>query len=368
MSSSLKVLWLCKGRYMNHDVIDDRYGRLFELPQNLSAVAQVQACCLDYRIQAPRSVDPSLAANWRRANIPRSLFIGWIIALVTTARQMKPDCVVASSDCLHVILGGFIARLVRARFVADLYDDYSSFGLARIPGMRWLYRRALERAHGISVVSHTLGQDLRKQYPDTPVIVLESTIDADRFQPRDKAASHKLLGLESLAGKKLVGVCGGLNALHGADVVFRAFEVMARRDPDVVFLVAGKLHDECPLPALDNVNYLGMLPHEQMSLFFSALDVAVVALSNSKFGYYAFPQKAYEVLACGVPVVAADVGAMSLLFASLPEVLYDPESEESLADKLQHQLVARKTLDMEIPTWDDQARRLDDFLRNSLAA
>lgn len=368
MPSSLKVLWLCKARYMNHDVIDDRYGRLFELPHSLSAGAQVQVCCLDYRIRAPRSVDPSLAANWRRVNIPGSLFIGWIFALVTTARQMKPDCVVASSDCLHVILGGFIAWLVRARFVADLYDDYSTYGLARIPGIRWLYRRALERAHGITVVSRTLGQAIREQYPDIPVIVLESTIDADRFQPRDKAASRKLLGLDSLAGKKLVGVCGGLNALHGADVVFRAFEVMARRDPDVVFVVAGKLYDECPLPVLDNVKYLGMLPHEQMSWFFSALDVAVVALSNSKFGYYAFPQKAYEVLACGVPLVAADVGALSLLFESLPEVLYDPESQESLAGKLQHQLVERITLDVEIPTWDDQARRLDDFLRNSLTA
>ena len=74
------------------------------------------------------------------------------------------------------------------------------------------------------------------------------------------------------------------------------------------------------------------------------------------------------MLACGVPLVAADVGALSLLFESLPEVLYDPESHESLADKLQHLLVERITLDVEIPTWDDQARRLDDFLRNSLTA
>jgi glycosyltransferase involved in cell wall biosynthesis len=353
---------------MNHDVIDDRYGRLFELPDCLSAETQVRGFCLDYRLSAPRSVDPSLAGNWSRANIPRTLLIGWFFSLVQAARRFRPDFVVASSDCLHVILGSFIAWLVGARFLADLYDDYATFGLANIPGTRWLYRRALARAQGISVVSRTLGRDTQAQYPGIPVVVLESTIDAQRFQPRDQSESRKMFGLEALHGKKLVGVCGGLNAFHGADVVFRAIEIMARRDPEVTFVVAGKLYDEWPLPALDNVRYLGMLPHEQMSWFFSALDVAIVALSNSKFGYYAFPQKAYEVLACRVPVVAADVGALSLLFETLPGALYNADSTESLADKLQYQIAEGAILEVDIPTWGDQARRLNTFLREDTLA
>lgn len=368
MSSKTKVLWLCKGHYMNHDVINDRYARLFELPNSLLADAQVQGICLDYRLSSPTVVESSLADNWRRTNIPRTLFIGWFFSLLQIARQLKPDYVLASSDCLNIILGGFIARLVGARFVADLYDDYSTFGLAKIPGMRWLYRKALERAQGISVVSRTLGQDIHKQYPDIPIVVLESTIDSERFQPRGREEGRKVLGLEVPEGKKLVGVCGGLNAFHGADVVFNTFEIIARRDPDVQFVVAGKLYDECPLPQLDNVNYLGMLPHEQMSWFFSALDVAVVALSNTKFGYYAFPQKAYEVLSCRTPVVAADVGALSLLFEDLPQVLYNPDSPDSLADKLEYQLKEMAVLEVEIPDWDDQARRLSDFLRNEVLA
>ena len=357
-----RVLWLCKARYMNHDVINDRFGRLFALPNGLSAQAEVQGFCLDYGFAAPGGVPTELEASWQRANIPRSLFLGWIIVLLRAARQLKPDYVVASSDCLNIILGAFLARLFGAGFVADLYDDYSAFGLARIPGVRWLYHRALGRAVGISVVSRTLAVDMQAKYPHTPLIVLESTIDAQRFEPLDKVQSRGALGLDTPAGKKLVGVCGGLNAPHGADTVFRAIEVMERSDPEVVFILAGHLSDDCPLPSVNNMRYLGMLPHEDMSRFFSAMDVVIVALGNNRFGHHAFPQKAYEVLACRTPVVAADVGALALLFEALPQVLYDADSVDSLVDRLRAQLAEEAVLTVDIPTWDDQSRRLGEFL------
>ena len=348
---------------MNHDVIDDRYARLFELPNSLGKKQPVASFCLDYRLTKSTPINNDLKGNWHRSSIPRTFFIGWFLVLIAYARQVRPQCVIASSDCLHIILGGLVSRLFGARFYADLYDDYSTFGLAKIPGMRWLYWRALARADGIFTVSRTLGCDIEKQYPGKPVLVLESTIDAGLFYPQDKAESRKLLGLDRLKGKKLVGVCGGLNALHGADIVFDSFAQIAEHDSDVVFVVAGNLFDECPLPDREDVEYLGMLPHTQMSYFFSALDVAVVALSNTRFGYYAFPQKAYEVLACGVPVAAADVGALSLLFEDLTDALYDPDSPASLTDTVIQQLDARVLLNVDIPTWDEQADKLSDFIQ-----
>ena len=352
---------------MNHDVIDDRYARLFELPHLMGQDLDVSAFCLDYRLGKLAPISDDLKRSWGRSSIPRTFFVGWFFALLAFARTVRPQAVVASSDCLHVILGAFVARLFGATFFADLYDDYSTFGLAKIPGMRWLYFRALARADGICAVSYTLGRDLEQQYPGKPVLVLESTIDAERFFPQDKANSRAVLRLDDLGHKKLIGVCGGLNAFHGADIVFGAFpEILQRRD-DVMFVVAGKLYEECPLPELDNVRYLGMLPHEQMTYFFSALDVAVIALSNTRFGYYAFPQKAYEVLACKVPVAAADVGALSILFQPLPKVLYDPDSSASLADTLDRQLDDAEVLQVDIPTWRQQAVKLGDFIRQHTA-
>jgi teichuronic acid biosynthesis glycosyltransferase TuaC len=363
MTSVYRVLWLCKARYMNHDVIQDRYGRLFELPQGLSKKLVVFAFCLDYRPRRLQPVAVDLQKGWRRSNLPRTFYVGWIFSLLNCARKVRPDCVIASSDCLHIILGAVVSRLYGTTFYADLYDDYSTFGLAKIPGMRWLYDKALARADGICVVSQTLGLDIQQQFPLTPVLVLESTIDSTLFYSRDKLESRRLLGLEHLEGKKLVGVCGGLNALHGADVMFQAFAGMLKRDANVAFVVAGKLYDDCPLPEGVAIEYLGMLPHARMPYFFSAMDVVLVSLSNTRFGYYAFPQKAYEIMACKVPVVAANVGALALLFTDAKEALYDPNSSDSLVDTVILQLEQRVILNVAIPSWDVQAEKLCEFIQ-----
>jgi glycosyltransferase involved in cell wall biosynthesis len=64
---------------------------------------------------------------------------------------------------------------------------------------------------------------------------------------------------------------------------------------------------------------------------FNALDVGVIYLRDTPFGRYCFPQKAYEMLACGLPVVAAAIGVMPYLLAGQPDSLYPAEDERALA-------------------------------------
>ena len=61
-------------------------------------------------------------------------------------------------------------------------------------------------------------------------------------------------------------------------------------------------------------------------------------------------------------MVAADVGALALLFEALPQVLYDADSVDSLVDRLRAQIVEEAVLTVDIPSWDDQSRRLGEFL------
>ncbi len=52
----MKVLFLCKRRYMNHDVITDRYGRLYHLPAELALLGHdVYGFCLSYQNAPPIS-------------------------------------------------------------------------------------------------------------------------------------------------------------------------------------------------------------------------------------------------------------------------------------------------------------------------
>ena len=63
---------------------------------------------------------------------------------------------------------------------------------------------------------------------------------------------------------------------------------------------------------------------------FNALDVAVICYANDNYGKYCFPQKTREIMACDVPLVAANVGSLKEIFAHAPEWLYEPGNIASL--------------------------------------
>ena len=79
------------------------------------------------------------------------------------------------------------------------------------------------------------------------------------------------------------------------------------------------------------VHDLGTLPLDIVPALLNALDLAVICNRDSAFGRHCFPQKAYEIIACRVPLVAAAVGSMNELLTEYPNCLYEPESANGLA-------------------------------------
>lgn len=351
---------------MGHSVFKDSYGRLFYLPEMLSKYCSVVAVVLDYRLSSPPS--PCIQADrWLYLSIPRTLLTGWLWQLVGLSRRVRPSALVASSDCFCIVLGWLVAKVVGAKLVVDLYDDYLAFGLAKVPFVKWLYLRALKRADLIVVVSSTLAEDILAQLPNNRVHVLESTVPHGAFFPTMQADCRFHLQLPILPGCKFVGICGGLNRHHGIQVVYDAIIELAQRRSDVVVVIAGSVDEALPLPNVSNIFYLGTLPHSSMNAFYGAMDAVLVSLSDSRFGRFAFPQKAYEILATKTPIVAANVGALGRLLERWPEVLYNPNSPEDLAAKIEWQVDNQQACDVDIPTWEDQAAKLYSLIERVLA-
>jgi glycosyltransferase involved in cell wall biosynthesis len=85
--------------------------------------------------------------------------------------------------------------------------------------------------------------------------------------------------------------------------------------------------------------------------FFSALDLGVVCILDTAFGRYSFPQKAYEMLACGIPIAAADVGDIRSVLSAIPAALHRPDDAEDLARAITAQLSATRPPALHIPDW-----------------
>ncbi|MDD2464667.1 MAG: glycosyltransferase [Desulfobulbus sp.] len=369
----MKLFFLSKRRYMNHDVIADRYGRLYHLPREVSARGHDCYCtCLSYQ-NAPYLVEehqsPSQnAGTFRWYAWPAGLLGTKIPAFLHNVSQLiatlRPDAIIGESDALHVIFARLVSRRTGIPYFIDLYDNFESFGLYRLPGIAQGYSAALRDARGVSTVSKALERHISAVYPHKPTQVLESTIAPDQFKPYPKAESRVFFNLPLDA--ILVGTAGSLSANRDTGTLYEAFKRLHATMPQTRLVLAGPTHGNPP-PPHPGIVYLGELPHQQVPKLFSALDLAVICMNDDQFGRYAFPQKAYEIIACGTPVVAAKVGALEELFAANRTFLYRPGDVENLkktitdhiADHPIHQFFP-------IPSWADQAKKLERFIFGNL--
>ncbi len=363
----MRILFLSKRRYMNKDVIDDRYGRLYELPAMLAERGHsILGACTSYRPRNDRRSHLHFEhgeLEWKTFDLlPGGLPFPW--RLLSLARRFQPDLVFSASDALHVATGDWLARKLGVLHAADLYDNFESFGLTRVPGLRHAYRRALRRSAAISCVSAPLKEKLAREFSGVPLLTLESTIDPDDHPPLERQEARRQLGLPIDAW--LVGTAGALHGNRDIRLLYDAFLLLAEKHPEMQLALAGPVDSSCPPPRHPRIHYLGLLPYEQIPVFNSALDLAVICMRESEFGRYAFPQKTYEILACGTPLLAAGVDALSRLLEAWPDSLFQPGNLDSLVAGIERQRRNPSTPALTIPSWKDQARRLESFWKRCM--
>ncbi|HEY7168764.1 MAG TPA: glycosyltransferase [Candidatus Binatia bacterium] len=363
----MKILVLSKRQYMAKDLLDDRFGRFHELPLELAKFGhEVQGICLSYRPKPEgwsTDFEPHSHGEvpWLSLNLGRMMLPGikrYLAEGERIAADFHPDIIWSCSDAFHAIFGARVARRAGALSIIDLYDNFEAFRASRIPGVIPLFRRAVRDADGLTVFSRRLGRYVVGTYGYSRFTdVIENGVKSC-FRPQNRAECRRRLGLPQNA--RIIGTAGALYKSRGIETLFRAFEQLAVVE-DLHLALAGARTGDLKIPPGERVHDLGELPHEEVAVFFNALDIAVVCYRHSPQGEVSLPQKAYEIIACGVPMIAAAVGTMSELLESSPECLYAPESSESLAAAVRYQLERKVRLDIAIPSWAESAWRLSEF-------
>lgn len=353
----MRIAFLCKRHYTGKDVILDRFGRLYEWPHQLARLGHdVRAWCLDYRGHRDETqqheADPG-SLTWT------SFAVGGVAVARIPAyprwlhRQLvafRPNLVIGASDIPHVALAVRLARQLSVPSVVDLYDNFESFAQARIPGFRALLAYAIRNANLVVTVSQSLREKVLADHaPTHPVLVMPNGINSAVFCPGSRTQARQALGLPVDA--RLIGTAGGLSRMKGLDAVYAAWQQLEQLHPELHLVLAGPVEKGFPPPEGARVHYLGELPERQVADLFRALDVGIIPLNDSPFGRYCFPQKAYEMLACQLPVAVADTGEMASLFASWPRILFTPESPDELAAAILRQLNQPAVPDVAVMNW-----------------
>ena len=370
----MKILVLTKRQYMGKDLLDDRFGRFRELPLELARLGhKVYGLSLSYRPRKEsRIIDLAAMGDghvtWHSLDLVHN-FLPALPRYFRQARQLienfRPDVIWTGSDAFHAIFGYKLAREVQCKLVIDLYDNFEAFAAIKVPGVLSMFRTAVKSADGITVFSQRLADYIVPTYPvsNAHAIILNG-VRKDLFFCQDQSNCRRDLRLP--LNTKIIGVAGALDGSRSIDDLFSAFEILAGENPDLHLALAGPRDKKQFIPIGPQIHDFRELPHEQVPMFVNALDLAVICYRQSAQGEYSFPQKAYEIIACGVPMVAAAVGSMKELLRNHPECLYEPGNPQDLARVIRLQLERKTNLQIPVPSWSDSAAQLNKFLQDTV--
>ena len=200
-----------------------------------------------------------------------------------------------------------LMRAVRARHTP--YVLYSAQNLdKRLPlPFRVMQRWTLRGAAGVSVCNRTAGEVLvRRGFPGRPQVI-PLGLDPAVFAP-DPARRPPVAGAPIV-----VGYAGRLAPHKGVGVVVDALA----EQPRLVLRLAGAGPDEGVLRARvleaglgERVAFVGALDASDLADFYRGLDVLAVPSLTTSGWVEQFGRVAVEAMACGIPVVASDSGAL----------------------------------------------------------
>ena len=191
-------------------------------------------------------------------------------------------------------------------------------------------------------------------------------VDSELFKPtdRDQARAELELGDD----RRHVLFVGNLVPVKGADLLIRA---VSRLPDDVCLHLVGHGSQEADLRIqteslgiAERVSFHGQRPYEQMPVWQNAVDVFCLPSRNE-----GCPNTVVEALACGTPVVATDVGAVSQLISSADQgTIVAPDDAGLLAKALANQLsrLPHARITNAQFTWQQNARKLHTDLEEAV--
>jgi glycosyltransferase involved in cell wall biosynthesis len=202
----------------------------------------------------------------------------------------------------------------------------------------FLYRKSLII---ISVTNSFKEILISKGIPAEKIHVITNGVDLSNFKKVPKDIS--LLKQLYLEDKFITGYIGTLGMAHSLETIIICAEIIEKRhkNTDIVFLFLGNGSKKESLVKLvkskgiSNIKFIETVAKDQVSRYWSILDVSIIHLNNSPLFQTVIPSKIFESMGMGIPILHGVSGeSAEIIESNAVGLLFNPEDHEKLVVQL----------------------------------
>ncbi len=233
-------------------------------------------------------------------------------------------------------IGGFISlarKNIASRFALGFFEEV-------VPNA----------CDSIIAVSNILVERARKKgIPSERISYVPNGYDETLFDPKLSGASIRLK--YDLGSRPTVIFISALHSYEGENFtkIFDSMKLVVEKIPDAVLEIAGqgeigKIFEYVKKLGIErNFVYLGFIPHSKIAEAIASADVAVHILRDTIYFRSSSPMVVPEYMAMGKPVIASDVGELSVMLKDDAGILVKDQTPRAFSEAIVRLLNDSKT-------------------------
>ncbi len=273
-------------------------------------------------------------------------FLTYAVCSVWYALTAKADVVISSSGPITVGIPGLIAKYLRGRKLVfearDLWPEGAiELGLIQNKTLQKVAYALESRCYKASslVVALSIGmkENIERRFPNVNVIDVTNAANIPLF-----STLKPLEGRGIIQAKKYAIYTGNIGQVNNSLWLLEAAKVLQKKGrTDLKILLVGEgqqrelIENEIQIHQLETIVVWGLMPKEKLVGLIQSAMVSLVPLRGTPVLDTSSPNKFFESLAAGVPVVQNTQGWMKdFLIKHQVGYTLDPNDAEELAEKL----------------------------------
>ena len=268
-------------------------------------------------------------------------------ALTATRIALREHCdiVIASSGPITVGIPALAAKWFRRRKMIFEIRDLWPQGAVELEKIRsgllkslafWFEQLCYRNAAHVVACSPGMAQSVTARFPGVPVSVISNASDVELFN-RDNMFAEGIP--DYIVNRKVFLYAGSLGFMDYGMLMVKAMKYLS--DEHVMLVIAGdgaeksEMEKYAESEGLNNIRFLGLLPKNDIVKWMARSTASIVVFKHYSVLQTSSPNKLFDLLAAGVPVIQNTTGWIKdLVDEQQCGINISPDSEQELADAI----------------------------------